>query len=244
MITAIPKSDRSEELLRHLLRLPFDPVAVEKLLESENYESAVVSRAGFDLAEHCWSESLAYYDEHFEECRYSLAQTIPNTVGENLPAIFDLLLRYGLDPNAVCDGETIPGCVTGVFNGYAAADTLALLLEHGADPTRATHGESAFARLDYDVLFGVFDQKNLAILDAWVHSWFVMLGYLGDRAFDKPLITVFSTRRSDCDLEPFTLGDLKQHRNYTFCLTNTPANGQDWSLHIVDKRTRWEVART
>lgn len=53
-------------------------------------------------------------------------------LSSNMPQVFDLLLEYGLDPNAVCEGETVLSSVSSVYNEYIAADTLALRMEHGA----------------------------------------------------------------------------------------------------------------
>ena len=47
----------------------------------------------------------------------------------------------------------------------------------------------------------------------------------------------------DYGWENFKISDLKKHRNFTFCLSNVEGRGEKWSLHIIDSRTRWEVAR-
>ena len=242
-MTAIPKSPRSEELLTQLLVLPTDLSAIESLLREKNYTSDEISRAGYDYAESCRYEVLDYKDNHFEEFWYSESKVIPGLISTNMLQVFELLLKYGLDPNAVCDGETVIGCTANVYNGYVAADTLALLMEHGGDPHISVDGESLFDQIDFAVMFDAFEQGNRKFYDATVHCWFVLLGYSDNQRQGKELVTVFSGRRSECNLDDFKLSDLKNHRNYTFAITNVPGRGENWSLHIIDKRTFWEVAR-
>lgn len=242
-MSAIPKSKESEELLNQLLILPTDFPAIEKLLKEKNYSSDVVSRAGYDYAEYCWSECGAYFDEHYDEFRYSGAKDIPNIHSTKMLEVFELLLKHGLNPNAVCEGESIMSCVSAVYNGYVAADTIALLIEYGGDPNEMVDGEGLFNFIDFNVMFDAFNLENRAIYDSMVHCWFVLLAYLDNQHNGKELVTVFSKRRSECDLEDFKISDLKDHRNYTFGITNVPGRGNDWSLHIIDKRTFWEVAR-
>ena len=42
---------------------------------------------------------------------------------------------------------------------------------------------------------------------------------------------------------PFDPALLKEHQNYTFGISNVPGRGENWSLHIFDRRTFFEVAR-
>ena len=65
-------------------------------------------------------------------------------LSSNMPQVFDLLLKYGLDPNAVCEGETVLSCVSSVYNEYIAADTMVLLMEHGGNPNLVVSGERLF----------------------------------------------------------------------------------------------------
>ena len=67
-------------------------------------------------------------------------------LSSNMPQVFDLLLKYGLDPNAVCVGETVLSSVSSVYNEYIAADIMALLMEHGGNPYLVVSGERLFDR--------------------------------------------------------------------------------------------------
>ena len=204
----------------------------------KKYSGDEVSRAGYDYAMECWSECLDYFNRCPEETGCSEPVFIPNMLSSNMPQVFGLLLKYGLDPNAVCEGETVLSSVSGVYNEYIAADTMALLMEHGGNPSLAVSGESLSDRIDFDLVFGAFEQENRRIYDSVVHCWFVLLGYRADTSLD-----LFARRRLECRLPAFRLEDLKDHRNYYYGLSNVHSRGEDWSLHIFDKRTRWEVVR-
>ena len=243
----IARSEESEELLKKLTELHRDPTAIEKLLQEKGYSPDAVSRAGFDYARTCWDNCEYYHNKHFEELRYSESKPVPDSYSANMLQVFKLLLKYGLDPNAVCEdkcgSDTVLSCVEYVSNEYVAADTLALLIEHGGDPYKNVSDESLFEEVNFDVFFGAFNMEDRSIYDSIVHCWFVLLGYSDKAGNSKDLLTAFGKRQCDCDLEDFRISDLRQHRNYTFGISNVPSRGENWSLHIFDKRTRWEVAR-
>lgn len=247
MAYPIARSEESEELLKKLTELHRDPTAIEKLLQEKGYSPDAVSRAGFDYARTCWENCEYYHNKHFEELRYSESKPVPDSYSANMLQVFKLLLKYGLDPNAVCEdkcgSDTVLSCVEYIFNEYVAADTLALLIEHGGDPYKNVSDESLFEEVNFDVFFGAFNMEDRSIYDSIVHCWFVLLGYSDKAGNSKDLLTAFGKRQCDCDLEDFRISDLRQHRNYTFGISNVPGRGENWSLHIFDKRTRWEVAR-
>lgn len=241
MVRNIQKTPQSDELLQVLLTHSADLAEIENNLKLKKYSGDEVSRAGYDYADVCWSDCLEYFDKCSEEECCSDSVFIPNILSSNMLQIFDLLLKYGLDPNAVCDGETILSCVSTVYNEYVAADTMALLIEHIEDPN-VVNGEYLFDEIDFEVMFDAFEQKNRRVYDSIVHCWFVLIGYGIGIDNDKKL-NVFARRRLECNLPEFNLEDLKYHRNYYYGLSNIYERGEDWSLHIFDKRTRWEVAR-
>ncbi len=241
---SISKTQESNELLRQILIMPTDLSAIEHLLKEKNYNSDVISRAGFDYAEKCIDEADQYIFDHRKELQYSRAFLFPDRLSTYMPEVFELLLKYGLNPNSVCDEKTIMSRVSTVYNGYVAADTLALLLGYGGDPyLEVGDNDCLFVNIDFDVIFDALNMNHRFIHDAKVHCWFVLLGYSDNQYREKKLVTVFSERRSDCDLENFKLSDLRDHRNYTFGISNVPGSAGNWSLHIIDKRTSWEVAR-
>lgn len=235
----IEKTEKSEELLKMLSALPPDFSKIEKALSENQYTVNDISRAGYDFASNCWADCLDNSNEQEES--YSEAKFIPNLNSSFMLPVFELLLKYGLDPNAICDGESLMSAVAYVFNEYTAADTLALLLKHGGNPKIFDSEESLLDKIDFDVVFGSYEQYNRAVYDSWVHCWFVLLGYSENESHGEPLVTVFEDQ--PCEFGKFEISDLINHRNYTFGISNVPERGEKWSLHIFDKRTHFEVAR-
>ena len=238
----IQKSEESEELLAHLLVIPPDLSAVESLLKDKQYNTAVISRAGYDFADHCFEEDR-YCEEEYRKHQYEDAVLDTSRNSAYLPQVIELLLKYGLDPNAICENDNIMSAVKYVVNEYVAADTLALLFEHGGKTHLSVDGFNLACDLDFGIMFDAFNLRDRRAYDSMVHCWFVLLGYSNNMIRDKEAVTVFSEQRCDCALENFKISDLKQHRNYYFGISNVSSRGEDWSLHIFDKRTRWEVAR-
>lgn len=243
MTKNINKTTASEELLNRLLALPTDLEAIEKLLKERNYSSDDVSRAGYDFAEYCWDEVLDYADAHEDEFTSMFPKLIPDLCSTQMARIFELLLKYGLDPNTVCDGDTLMGCVCEVYNEYVAADTLELLLSNGGDPFMMTNGTTLFSEVDGYVIFDAIELERRSLYDSYVHCWFVMLGHSDNLLNGKEIVTVMPSHLGFEGVNRFEISDLRNHRNFTFGITDTPCRGDSWSLHIFNKRTCWEVAR-
>ena len=228
--------------MAHHLVIPPDLSAVESLLKDKQYNTAVISRAGYDFADHCFEEDR-YYEEKYRKHQYEDAVLDTSRNSAYLPQVIELLLKFGLDPNAICENDNIMSAVKYVVNEYVAADTLALLFEHGGKTHLSVDGFNLACDLDFDIMFDAFNLRDRRAYDSMVHCWFVLLGYSNNMIRDKEAVTVFSEQRCDCALENFKISDLKQHRNYYFGISNVSSRGEDWSLHIFNKRTRWEVAR-
>lgn len=242
MSADIKRSKESDELLSYLTVVPPDLSAIEEVLKEKHYDRDVVSRAGFDFVDYCFDDAR-YYNEEFKMHQYEDPVLDMSFSSAYMPQIIGLLLKYGLDPNASCDSDNIMAEVKFVVNGYAAADTLAILLEHGGRIDLVFDGSSLAGDLNFDVIFDAFNQRDRRAYDSLVHCWFVMLAYADNIIKGKEAVTVFGKQRCDTEIGDFRITDLKQHRNYCFGLSNVSERGEDWSLHIFDKRTRWEVAR-
>lgn len=232
-----------KELLDQLLLLPTDLDAIEKLLQEKQYSKEVVSKAGFAFADACLNETIDFKRDFFGAVCSMPLERIPNLCSTYMPQIFELLLRYGLDPNEN-DGEiSLMWNVSYVCNEYVAADTLAVLFEHGGDPFMRVDGENLFDEIDFDVIFDSVNQEARGRYDSLIHCWFVILGYFGNQYNDKEIVTVFPEKNYFDNIKEFEISDLKQHRDFYFGLSKTPWHGENWSLHIFSKKTFWEVAR-
>ena len=233
---------KENTLLEMLLKVPPDLGAIRAQLESSRFSSDRIAAVASEFIEICYWESL---DRHCGEPHqteyYSTAATVVE--GEHstyLLEIVKLLLEYGLDPNAVVDGTCILEQVRFVENEYIAADTLALLLEHGGNIHLKADGESVFGEIDFDVIFDALNQYDRRRYDSLVHCWFVWLGYGAQPENGTTAVDVYRDFNTG---ELFDISKLKNHRNYTFGLSHVPGRGESWSLHIFDKETMWEVAR-
>lgn len=238
---AYEKTDRSNELLNLLLQLPTDFAKIEEELKTGKYDETAVTRAAYDYAEGCW------WDDGIDEINipqskfYEEAALIPGLHSTNLPQVFALLAKYGLEPNALVDGYSLMDAVWNhVFNGYVAADTLKILFEHGANPYIVNEfGESFFKDLEFDAFFDAVEQEIRSRYDAIVHAFLVTVAFADNRRKDgSAILTIFDN--TNCTTVPFQIEDLKEHRNYYYGVTHEK---KDLLLRIFDKRTRWEVAR-
>ena len=241
-MNSVNKSEKSEQLLKSIIKFHNDLPALENELIEKKYLSDEISRAAYDFAEECWSDCLDYFDDHYDEICFNEPKIIKGILSDEMPRIFELLLKYGLDPNAVCDGETLISAVSDVYNEYLAADTLALLFEHGADPQLTTDFETLTDELILDIFFDAVELENRAIYASKLHCFFVLLGFTGNTNRGKKVVDVFIKQRCDCDIGDFKIADLRAHRNYTFGLSYDAA-AADFILHIFDRRTYLEVAR-
>ena len=229
------RDDRVTDLLEYMKRFFLVPVELEMILQDNRYPADIVTRAAIRYAEECSDEDDEGTETGTGTC-----------LSEGLPSIISLLLSYGLEPNAVYNDDdgwgdrNIMEAVCGVDTGFAAADTLALLLEHGGDPNLVLDGEPLFEQVDFDVIFGAAEQGNRQRYAALVHCWLVLIGYGGKLSDGKLPLDVFPKYDSD---EEFNCSELREHRNYTFCLSHVPGRGEAWSMHIFDRRTLWEIAR-
>lgn len=158
--------------------------------------------------------------------------------------IVKLLLQHGLNPNAIYEDTNIMSSMQYISTPYVAADTLALLLENGGNTSLEIDGMRIVEDLDFAVIFDAFNQEIRSSYDSLVHCWFVMLGY-GARLRDGSLpVDLFDVYDEDyIGRKPFDISKLKDHQNCTFGISNVPGRGENWSLHIFDKRTFYEVAR-
>ena len=148
-----------------------------------------------------------------------------------------LLLKYGLDPNLVVGEDNIMDCLKYVDNEFLAADTLALLLEHGGNPDIIIpyERESLFDLIAGDVFFDAIEQYDRYRFASLVHYLMVLIGY--GASYREGQIQVFKEYDSP---ELFDLQKLRAHRNYYFGLIHLENHK---ALVVYDKETLWEVAR-
>ena len=146
-------------LIHYFMSIPPRLKEAEQVLKAEALSSRELMQLALAFVEKCrWEEGAVHAPYLYQ--------------------VVELLLCRGLDPKEKRDGYDLLSALIYVEHGYAAADTLALLFEHGADPNWAPgKDEGAFEQIDFDVWFGALEQENRQTYDAWLHSWMVFLGY-------------------------------------------------------------------
>ena len=239
---------RSQYLLELLLTNPPQFESAKNYLDGAQLSVEEVTRAANIYADRCFRD----YDEYLmeicpDDCPLSDV-LIPQGIVPGLPSTYlydvvKLLLRYGLDPNAVYDTDSdvynIMRLVLFIDNEYVAADTMRLLLDHGGDPNLMAGFETIFECIDADVWFGSVEQEFRWRYDSWVHVWMVLLAYGGKFSETTPKIETFREYENYQTDDKFDLSKLRDHRNYCFGLT---LDNNERILHIFDKRTFREVA--
>ena len=201
-----------------------------------------VTRVGIQYAENCF---LDYGDSLPEDAweKTSRVNCEKNYTVQSayLYEVIDFLLEYGLEPNAVYSSEhgtdNLMEAILFIDHEYIAADTMRLLMEHGADPNLQINEKTIFERMDFAVWFDAIEQEIRWKYDQWVHIWFVLLAYGGGMVEVRKTIEVF---RECGKNELFDLKKLRDHRNYGFCLSRE--NGEP-TIHIFHKDTLWQVAK-
>ena len=112
------------ELLRALMPLPADLQTAETVLQSGALDRTEIAIIAFAYVDYCFNFYHGLYLEDLsKEERFKLLHNPDPSLdtrfpGADMPEVFLLLLRYGLDPNAVFEGETLIDSVVGCCNGY------------------------------------------------------------------------------------------------------------------------------
>ena len=242
MLMGITTSEQA--VLDLLLEIPPRYAEARTKIKELDLATDSITKVGIRYAEECF---LDMEDSFAGNEGYQLSRIEPPhgiTAGLHSSHIFEVitfLLNYGLDPNAVYDCD---GCPTNIMeqllyidNEYAAADTMALLMEYGGDPNLIVEGESIFEQVDFEIWFGSLEQYIRWRYDAWVHIWMVLVAYGGEITGKAPMVKTFKEYNSD---EMFDLIKLKNHRDYYYGLT---VENNERVLHIFDRKTFWKVAQ-
>lgn len=232
-------NEKAQRLFDYLMEIPVDLVTVEHYLCVEALTADEVTRAAIAYADKCFLEGRDWETDNQTERPQGIIPALHST---QLVEIIALLLHYGLQPNAVIEGENIMYLMQHIDNELLAADALALLLENGGDPALAVNGPPMIDDLNFEVSFAAAEMWDRHLYNAIVHMWMVLTGYMALHGkLDDSGFTVFREEEpAERTGDPFDLSKLREHRNYYFGLTK---ERKEPVIHIYDKRTQWEVAR-
>ena len=230
----IELSEREQKLFNLLAAIPPDIDAAEHHLQTTHLDGKEVTRVAIEYANLCFCETGDFaYAQHIPHP----TNIVPNLHSTYIFDVVKLLLRYNLNPNGIHEDYNIMDSLRYIDNEFLAADTLALLLEHGGrvNLMLPAESETLFQATDFHVFFDAVEQYDCQRYASLVHFWMVLIGY-GARCGENK-IQVFREYNSS---EIFNLQKLKNHRSYYFGLTHLE---NDFAISIYDKKTLWEVVR-
>ncbi len=242
-------SEKSKCLFELLSSIPPQFEAAKDYLDAHQLSADEVTRVGNLYADKCFWDYDDYLYENLPDNCALRDLPFPTGVTQGIPSAYiydvvDLLLQYGLDPNAVYE---VDGCTYNIMqlilyidNEYVAADTMRLLLDHGGNPNLQTDIETVFERIDFDIWFGAVEQEARWRYDSWIHIWMVLLAYGGEVPGKKPIVETYREYENYRTDNKFDLKKLRNHRNYYYGILHSE---KDITISIFDKRTLWEVAR-
>lgn len=204
-------------------------------LASGAYAPADVSIAGFKYVDDCICDLM---DEHWKTPRRPRGKILPGYCSSHMLEALTCLLQYGLDPNAVYVKGTaecnIMSELRYVGNGYLAADSLALLLEHGGDPNIQLDDVPLLRDVSTYLLFDLNNQIDRTRYANLVHYRMVLVGY-GATLEDG----------SKCiDMCPgHDVSGLRKHRHFYYGAIHSDRSEDRMEICFFSKHTNWEAGR-
>lgn len=217
-----------------LVSRQFEIDQLKAILETHSFSAEEVSEAAYHYVDDCCYdlEDNEGFSPHGD-----LGETVPGYPSSHMVEAIRLLLEYGLNPNAIYDGDTIMYWLKHIDNGYVAADTLFLLLSNGGNPHLVVDGETMLDNLSFDVAFDMENQEDRVRYDALVHYWMVLIGFCAANKAENIVVKPCGN---------FDPSNLKNHRGYYFGAVDKPENPEhrsdNWNMYIFDRRTNKAVA--
>ncbi len=222
-------SERAEDIFRLLYTEEFDADALKKELAKGGYTPDDIGSAAYAYIFACnWNEGYPVDRE------WKKGETERSAESGHITETIGVLLQFGLNPNYLCDETSIMEELQYIHNGYEAADSLALLLEHGGDPFISADDERLIDEVCFDVIFDMIEQENRVRYDCLVHYWMVIIGYEAEHEkFDIPIKPVGG----------FDLRFLKTHRDYYYGAMSSDEYERELDILIFEKKSNLLVAR-
>lgn len=152
-----------------------------------------------------------------------------------LYSLMELLLKHGMDPNAVVEGNNVMEKITFVRGGYIAADIMRLFMEHGGKANLMLEYETLFDMVDFDVYYMPIEFDEEELPDAFLyitHIWLVLLGYGG--CFENGGVPVVMA-------DGYTIDIFKEHEKFEVGYKADEKG--NWGMSVYEKATDRIVAR-
>ncbi|MBR3356127.1 MAG: ankyrin repeat domain-containing protein [Oscillospiraceae bacterium] len=242
---------KHENLLDTLLQIPPDFVEAKRIISNEGLNQQDINDTAGKYVDECICECMKFGDEDWN-LDYTCDSILPGVYSTSLYAVLAFLLKNGLDPNYKnIYNESFLFNIRFISNEFVAADSMKLLLEHGADINAVDPPQTVFKSIEFDLLYDAVEQYGRDRFESLAHLWLVCLAYGGKTETPERMIAfpAYGTRKL------FDLTELKDHRRFYVGVgsdsANTDENGVSWSrpwsgeyiIQVFDKKTHCEVLR-
>lgn len=233
-------TEKAAELYGLLFTKSFDIDALKRALLTGSFSKEDVNLAAYKYVDDCQNDLL---DDDWEIHHGEPGEVVLGYESSHMLEAIRVLLEYGLDPNTIftealtdeiTEEYNIMQSLRYIDNGYVAADTLALLLENGGNPSLIIDGNSFVRDVNFDLIFDLNNQEDRIRYDALVHFWMVLVGYGARLEHGEPCV-------DPCG--DFDVGNLRNHRQYYYGAIESDRSNDHMEICFFDKETNWEVAR-
>lgn len=230
----------AKQLYDLLFTKSFNLKELMSALKAGCFSKEDVNLAAYKYVDDCQNDLV---DDDWHVHHNGIGVVVPGYESSHMLEAITVLLRYGLDPNIIFTEDltediteqyNIMCSLRFIDNGYIAADTLALLLENGGNPSIIIDGSSFAREVNFELLFDLYNQEDRIRYDALVHFWMVLVGY-GARL-----------EQGEVCVDPcgdFDIANLRNHRNYYYGAIHSERSNDNMEICFFDKETNWEVAR-
>ena len=246
-VEAVEFNDASRRLYDLLFSKDFSIQTLISELSGGSYTADDVSYAAYKYVDDCVDElSERDFGETTTSSSYNLqsyGMFISRPFGEivtDIPSAhmyeaLKVMLEYGLDPNRIYDKEkNIMLSLRSITNGYIAADSLALLLENGGDPSIRIDGISLIRDTNFELQFWLGNDEDRVRYDALVHYWMVLVGY--DAKLEDGRMSIDMCKGHDAS-------ELKQHRDFYYGAIDSDRVNDHMEICFFHKYSNWEIGR-
>lgn len=228
-------SDNAKNIYDLVFTREFSLELLKNELASGEYTADDISAAGYRYVYDC---CFLDFNDGRQKPRRKRGTLLQGYCSSHMLEALKCLLDYGLDPNALYGEPGEQGNIMSelryVENGYLAADSLALLLDHGGNPSIKINGVALVRDVNMDFDFGLNEQIDRTSYDALVHYWMVLVGY-GAKLEDG---------RESIDMCPgHDVSELKKHRDFYYGAIHSHGVDYHMEICIFSKHTNWEIGR-
>lgn len=220
-------------LLALCMQREIDFDKIETYITTENITSEEITKTAIKLVDELMWEVDSFQAKHQRPPQKEELAT------SSWPTLFELLLKHGLEPNAVyCDDgfchDNLLRYLVWVDNEYVIYDLFRLLLQSGGDPNVFIEDESLFEMIDGDVVMDAtlmeIEGRDRVPYEKYFRLWLLLMSYGGCLKNGKTVLNM----KNGYSVDVFRNCELFSYRKENAA--------DDWYLHIYHTETGEEVA--